>query len=90
MGRASKKQIAIISDLLTTAKHYMNETGLAFVILIDGDSTMYVEPISNVTKTHARAIIRDAVMMQDKLQEGEMESISEKLNAIPPDESEKS
>jgi hypothetical protein len=82
MSRATKRQIRTLADLIASAQHYANEVGLPYVIVFEGQPTLF----SNATPRHALTILRDAVELQDKMQELRLEEMAAKLTAIPNDD----
>ena len=79
---ATVKQFACTADLLTTAKHYLGEINRPYVLIIEGIPDL----LTNMPLPHARRILDDAAIFQDKLSEAEMDSAVEKISAIPPEE----
>ena len=62
---ATVKQFACTADLLTTAKHYLGEINRPYVLIIEGIPDL----LTNMPLPHARRILDDAAIFQDKLLE---------------------
>ena len=76
------KQIAIVSDQMGRAMHYLSELDLPFALVIQGVDKIW----SNSDHRHAATILRDAIELDDKIQEAILENKVERITAIPPQE----
>jgi hypothetical protein len=65
----SKKQIHVTAALLARATTNLSELGVDYVVIVKGIDTL----ISNVENRYAMAIAEDAIELQRKLHEYELE-----------------
>ena len=65
----SKKQIHITAALLARATTNLSELGVDYVVIVKGIDTL----ISNVETRYAMAIVQDALELQTKLRDYELE-----------------
>lgn len=77
MKHNRKRERGTIAELIVSAQHYANEVGLPYVIVFEGVDDVF----SNSSKRHAHAIMRDALELQDKVQELTVEDKAMKLTA---------
>lgn len=81
---ASKKQQKITVELMARSLHALDELDIPYAVVIEGTNSIF----SNVSKRHALTILRDAVELQDKIYDKQLDELAERLadTKIHPDE----
>ena len=77
--KPSKKQKQITAELISGATHQLGELGITYALIFEGCDTVF----TNSTLTHAVAIMRDSVQLQDKIYETRIERLAEKAVDFP-------
>ena len=78
---STKKQFKITAELVARATHALGELGVDYAVVIRGVPTIF----SNVPEIHAVAILDAQLRLQAKIDELRIESLAERLTAIPGD-----
>jgi len=78
----NRKQVKVVSDQMGRALHYLDEIGVPYAVVIQGVDKIW----SNSDPRHAATILRDAIELDDKIQETILEDKAARITAIPPPE----
>jgi hypothetical protein len=78
-----KQNVKVISDQMGRALHYLGELNVPFALVVQGVDHIW----SNSDPRHAATILRDAIELDDKVQEYILDEKAIRKTAIPPDDS---
>jgi hypothetical protein len=75
MSKPSRKQIAITTDQLNRAMHYLGELNLDYALVIKGTPVIF----TNVDKRYALSLLSDCLELQTKIHDEQVQAEAERL-----------
>ena len=79
--KTRKQQNQICADLLTSARHYLGELNVPYVLILQGQPIMF----TNVDQNHAMRLVENQNILNNRIQDYNTETQLDALTAIPPE-----